>query len=183
MKTLEDFFNFFSVNSKGIFVFILLLITLITIIQWLARIFGWGNYKSLQEKEQNVGILYLLAQFITKIIDDFRNFLAFFLVLIFAIVLFYSIKINGDNDVPEGIENALQAVMSTLGTLIVAIIGYYFGESAAAKKNVVNPIINLESDTNVQEPEDKHEKDKKDNSEKKIKATEELNNLTNNKNE
>lgn len=72
---------------------------------------------------------FLIADALTKIVNDFRHLLALMLVSIFALALVYVLYASNKNigQIKEG----LQAVVATLGGLVGSIIGYYFGESSA----------------------------------------------------
>ena len=62
----------------------------------------------------------------------FRHLLALAIVLLFGVVLIFSLVRAGQD--PQQISTVLQAVTSSLGGLIGAIIGYYFGESAGRRQ-------------------------------------------------
>jgi hypothetical protein len=82
-----------------------------------------------------VGPWQWLQWFFTTIIDDFRNFLALVLMGIFvlAMVLMLWPSLASEEGTYDNLKDGLQTVVACLGGLVGSIIGYYFGESAAAK--------------------------------------------------
>jgi hypothetical protein len=123
------------------------LLMLVLMLQWVCWIFRWGRFKvptsggqpSLLDGTSAGGqprgvvqsTVYIIGNFITTLIDDFRHLLALIIVLIFGAALAYAMY-KADGSLP-GIRDALQAVAATLGGLVGSIIGYYYGESAAGK--------------------------------------------------
>ncbi|MEW5939161.1 MAG: hypothetical protein AB1750_05840, partial [Chloroflexota bacterium] len=129
--TMQNFLTFLDQNSGGLLVLAGIVIFLILIIQWITWIFGLGRYKkalgaagSLRDKTAQ----FVFGEFLAKVINDFRNLLAVMMVLVFALVLVFTIFRSATH---EETTSSLQAVMSTLGALVGPIVGYYFGESAA----------------------------------------------------
>ncbi len=130
----DTFFGFFEQHSTGVLLFLVVLFCLVLMIGWLARIFGIGQYSkrysaSLGARER---LGFVIARFFANIIDDFRHFLALMLVIIFTVLIIYSMAAAGSF---EEKMKALQLVIASIGTLLGSIIGYYFGESAANKAN------------------------------------------------
>ncbi len=130
----DTFFGFFEQHSMGVLLFLVVLFCVVLMIAWLARIFGIGQYSrryssSLGTRER---LGFVIARFFANIIDDFRHFLALVLVVIFTILIIYSMAAAGSF---EEKMKALQLVIASIGTLLGSIIGYYFGESAANKIN------------------------------------------------
>lgn len=122
--------SFFADNITGIIMAIIVVLTLLYSINFLASIFGWGRYKDQPLKSSQV--YGIIRHLLVTIINDFRHLLALIITLIFAAVLVYMVvSEQGDKS------DALQTVMATIGTLITAILGYYFGESSR-KKNEEN---------------------------------------------
>lgn len=143
---MRDFFDFLSNHGKGVFYLFLIAVGAMVIIQWIAWIFKLGRYREGFDKDKSSGIVYIVADFFVKIINDFRHLLALTIILVFAWVLVYSVikavgfdaKYGTDQNF-ENLRDVLQAVVSTLGGIVGSIIGYYFGESAGRKhmeKNV-----------------------------------------------
>jgi len=130
---MEDFFKFFENNYTGIIYFLLSLVVVILLVQWIAWVFSIGRFKvqKLSPGKRSDRLRFLIADLMVKIINDFRHFLALIMVTIFGLVLFYSLINYAGNS--EEVTKVLQAVISTIGVLIGSIIGYYFGESAGIK--------------------------------------------------
>lgn len=72
----------------------------------------------------------IIADFLARLINDFRHLLALVIVVIFFSLVFYSMAMS---DKFEEKMDALQMVMASFGGLLGSIIGYYFGESAARR--------------------------------------------------
>lgn len=142
---MEKFFSFFEDNVAGIVVFLLSVFALLLLLKMAARIMGFGRYRHSDNTSSSTG--YILTQLAVKIITEFRHFLALVLVLIFATALGYALyTANKAANDPDALSKSLQAVMSTLGGLVGSIVGYYFGESAAARSN------NRDTDSNGNPP-------------------------------
>ncbi len=128
---MESILDFFAQNGKAIAILLLSLGGVALLVQWFSWIFRLGRYASPVEKDPTTrqSIRFLLAEILAKIINDFRHLLALIIVAIFAFVLIYVMLKAGSNfdDLKEGV----QVVVAALGGLIGAVIGYYFGESAA----------------------------------------------------
>lgn len=128
---MDSFLRFLEYHLVGIFLLVLILFSVILIVNWFAWIFAWGRFQGARSTENRQGgFFYLFADFIVKLINDFRHFLALVLVSIFASSLFY--VITQAKDVGE-LQALIQTVMATLGTLVGSIVGYYFGESAVKR--------------------------------------------------
>ncbi len=130
----DTFFSFFEQHTQGVLLFLFVLFCLVLMIAWLANIFRVGRYSA--RNSRNLGtrerLGFVIARFFANIIDDFRHFLALMLVIIFTILIIYSMAAAGTF---EEKMKALQLVIASIGTLLGSIIGYYFGESAASKSN------------------------------------------------
>jgi len=125
---MESFLKFLEDHYIGILVLILLLFSLVLILNWLARIFSWGTFKSRQfDFASKNNFSYVITMFFVNLINDFKHFLALVIVVIFSGLIIYSMA-TGDK-FEEKME-ALQLVIASLGGLLGSIIGYYFGESA-----------------------------------------------------
>jgi hypothetical protein len=134
---MQDLLLFLELHYVSVFLLILIIFVLVWMINWLAWIFSLGRFKGDKAAPNNSGRpnsqgkgLYLLGEFIVNIINDFRHLLALVLVLIFAFALGYVFVVSPTS---KDLIDGLQAVMSTLGTLVGSIVGYYFGESAVKK--------------------------------------------------
>ena len=111
------------------------LVVIIMLIQWIAWLFSIGRFEAGRSsvRKRSDTIRFLLMDLMVKIINDFRHFLALIMVVIFGLVLAYSLIGYATNS--DEVTNVLQAVMSTIGVLIGSIIGYYFGETAGKKSS------------------------------------------------
>lgn len=132
---MEELFTTLETYRTGIFVLVLLCFVFLLLLDWVMRILSLGKYKrslrvSIRSEARQSGFLFLMGELLSKIITDFRHFLAILLLIIFGIALFLAIDFAKN---VEDLSKALQSVMATLGTLIGSIIGYYYGESAARK--------------------------------------------------
>lgn len=156
---MNTFLTFLQEHFVGLIVAFAAMLMLLLVVNWLAWIFRWGRYKKSHAEtgtaSGKAGIMYIFADFVVKIINDFRHLLALFLVTIFAVAVGYAIFSSCDVDSLSG---NLQAVVSTLGGLVGSIVGYYFGESAARKtKNETQnsePIVQLGVPTEAIKPVD-----------------------------
>ena len=94
---------------------------------------------SFSQEPPGKSIRFILAELAANIINEFRHLLALVLVLLllFGGVLAYGL-VRGGKDA-QGISDVIQAVASSLGGLIGAIIGYYFGESAGSRRRADEP--------------------------------------------
>lgn len=123
-------FDYLAANAAGIWLLIAIALFGILATQWLSWIFRWGRFSEGTPHEKS--IRFILAELATNIINEFRHLLALVLVLLFGGVLAFGLVKAGDD--AQGISAVLQAVASSLGGLIGAIIGYYFGESAGSRR-------------------------------------------------
>lgn len=129
-------FGYLAANAAGIWMLIVIVFFGILAAQWLSWIFRWGRFSQEPPKEKR--IRFILAELATNIINEFRHLLALVLVLLFGGVLAFGLVKAGDD--AQKISAVLQAVASSLGGLIGAIIGYYFGESAGRRRAPVEPV-------------------------------------------
>ncbi|MEP2935320.1 MAG: hypothetical protein ABJM06_06355 [Gilvibacter sp.] len=126
---MKSLLEYLGDNYIGIVVFIIIIFSIIGALNWMARIFRWGRYKTeSQESDHLNGITYVISVFFTNLINDFKHLLALIIVIIFTGLIIYSMAAGSNFD--EKLE-ALQLVIASLGGLLGSIIGYYFGESAA----------------------------------------------------
>ncbi len=132
--SVDNFFTFLEMHYKGIFLFLFALYFVVFLIERLAKIFNWGKYGRRKEDchDPKSSFTYIIAEFFVNIINDFRHLLALAIVLIFFCLIIY-VTFVGENF--EQKKEGIQLVLTSLGGLIAAIIGYYFGESAAMKSN------------------------------------------------
>ena len=140
---MEKFLVFLELHYRGVLYLVLILFSIILAINWLAVIFSWGKFKkSSQDLDNNNSIdnmldgtfAHIVSRFLVNIIDDFKHLLALIIVIIFAILILYSM--TATNNFDEKME-ALQVVIASLGGLLGSIIGYYFGESAAKSTTAI----------------------------------------------
>ncbi|MBX3318097.1 MAG: hypothetical protein KF902_14670 [Phycisphaeraceae bacterium] len=117
-------------------------VTILTIATWAMWLAGVGRFKpnaadATTTNGSRIGPWQWLQWFFTTIIDDFRNFLALVLMGIFliAMVLMLWPSLAYPCGTYDNLKDGLQTVVACLGGLVGSIIGYYFGESAAAKAN------------------------------------------------
>ncbi len=131
---LDTFMGYLAENGEAVKLILMSALVMILMIQWLAWIFKFGRFSHPTDQktgisyETNNGIRHVIADLMVKVIDDFRHLLALVIILMFALALGYTLIFA---DTISEISDGLQAVTSTLGGIIGAIIGYYFGESAA----------------------------------------------------
>lgn len=125
----------------------LILIVLLVFTTWtityiftrLSQIFGWGNYKDAQKSEERSSS-YLIADFFSNLINDFRHLLALLLIIIFFIILMYSmVTAKTHNDLID----VIKTIVASLGTLVGSVIGYYYGEARNKKEGAESPTINI----------------------------------------
>jgi hypothetical protein len=132
---MDTLLTFLAQNRAGIITLCFLIFFFLLIIQWLAWLFNLGRYANQTVDSGNDwtrhSIRFLIAEALAKIINDFRHLLALIVVSIFGLSLFYVMVKAGSSF--ENVLNGVQAVAAALGGLIGSIIGYYFGESAAAR--------------------------------------------------
>lgn len=146
---MTNFFAFLETYRSGIFIFLLSLLCLAFVVQWFAWIFSFGRFKrggasgitAAASSAQKQNLRYIISDAVIKIVNDFRHLLALVIIAIFAVALCFALFQTRAS--LEGMKEALQAVVATLGGLVGSIIGYYFGESAVIKareaENATNP--------------------------------------------
>ena len=84
---MTSFLVFLGENTRGFAVLVGILFILILSIQWIAWLFNWGRFRQIEAETDRPSIRYMVAEFITKIINDFRHVLAIALTLIFAVAI------------------------------------------------------------------------------------------------
>jgi hypothetical protein len=125
--------DYFALHRQGITVLLACAFALVLLLQWVCWIFAWGRFaRTAAAGRQELRVV--ITDFFVKIIDDFKHLLALVLVLIFMgtlVVMIWPGIVGGD---AAKMESSLKAVVASLGGIIGTIIGYYFGESAGARK-------------------------------------------------
>lgn len=114
----------------------------VAIVQWLAWIFRRGRFGNEPGQVQPVrseSLRYVTADFLVKIINDFRNLLALVIVGVFAAALAIAMYPGVRHWNVDELGKGVQSVAAALGGLIGSIIGYYFGESAATQRAASAP--------------------------------------------
>ena len=130
--------------------FVLLVVTLF--VNWIAWIFRLGRFEQSGSPSPTPTLRFVVANFFAEIINDFRHFLALLIVLLFAVALFAAMYPGlSANDVGK-LTDGLQAVAAALGGLIGSIMGYYFGESAASRKEADSNAPVPDASSPVQQP-------------------------------
>ena len=135
---LSDFLTFLEHHQVGLLILGCIITFLAIIANWFFRIFQLGRYKPIDTKPGHrpvsaarEGFGFLMGKLMSKVIYEFRHLLALLILLTFVGILIYSMKGESYEDKID----ALKEVMSTLGVLVVSIVGYYFGESSVLKNN------------------------------------------------
>ena len=132
-------------DLSAVWNFVLLTLLTVLVLQWIFWIFGWGRFSRRAPATQ--GVRFIVADLIANIINDFRHLLALLIVLIYGAALAFGL-LRAGTDV-QAVANVLQAVSSSLGGLIGAMIGYYFGESAARRRPISESRASSDSDRRV----------------------------------
>ncbi len=131
---MSSIINFFANNGTGIAIMLSSIAGVVMLVQWLSWIFELGRYSHAKEDSATrQSLRFLVAEMLTKIINEFRHLFALIMVIIFAIALGYAMLKAGSDY--EKLLDGIQVVVASLGGLIGSIIGYYFGESAAQRQN------------------------------------------------
>ena len=99
---------------------------------WVLWTFRWGRYSGPASTDSK--IRYVLTDFLVNIINDFRHLLALVIVILFGVALFTAMWPGMMKEDVTLIKDGLQGVLASFGGLLGAVIGYYFGESAASKR-------------------------------------------------
>ena len=131
---MSSLLDYLAARRTGIFVFLLIVIVLAAVGNWVLWMFAWGRYRGAGRTDSK--IRFVLADFFVKIINDFRHLLALIIVMMFAVALFAAMCPGIWYHSVDGVKEGVQAVAAALGGLIGSIIGYYFGESAANKSRL-----------------------------------------------
>jgi hypothetical protein len=129
-----QFLAFLREHSASVWLLLATLAFIALVCHWMAWVFGWGRFNAATPQQPRSNQLrFVIADLFTKIIDDFRHFLALIVVVIFAASLAYAMFCAGKDG--EGVSKAVQGIVASLGGLVGSILGYYFGESAGARKS------------------------------------------------
>jgi len=127
--------NFIWQNRGALWTLVGLLVVVCAFVTWMAWVFGWGRFARRSAPSSGQTLPYVVTRFFVEIINDFRHFLALVIVVLFAgalgIAMYPGFRAGDVGALTEGVES----VAAALGGLIGSIIGYYFGESAAARKD------------------------------------------------
>jgi|ERR1051326_3828757 hypothetical protein len=146
---MTKFFTFLQTYRAGVLLFLLILIVSVFLTQWLAWIFARGRFRRSGSgvgtgtgdgSSKTAG--FVLADFLVKIINEFRHLLALLVLVIFAFALAFSLIKAGSLSTGDAVSNmkgAIEGVVATLGGLVGSIIGYYFGESSITKPGDLKP--------------------------------------------
>lgn len=118
-------FTFLQTYRSGIFLLVLLLASIAFLVQWLAWIFSLGRFRPSADpfRQQNF-LRYTISEAIVKIVNEFGHVIALIILFIFSFTLIFAlVQTRGDI---AGMTDALKTVVSTMGGLVGAVIGYYF---------------------------------------------------------
>lgn len=126
--------SFAAERWLGILLLLFTLIVLGALVNWVLWMFGWGRFRKVIRTDSK--LRFVLADFLVKIINDFRHLLALLIVLLFSVALFAAMWPGMMKQDVSLIKEGLEGVAAALGGLIGSIIGYYFGESAANKSRL-----------------------------------------------
>jgi hypothetical protein len=149
------FLTFLADHRSGIWVFLVIVGALCFILQWLCWILRLGRFgpQAATGPRQANPLRFVLAEFFVRLINDFRHLLALVVVSMFALALFAAMLPGLLDRNIETIKDGLQAVAAALAGLIGSIIGYYFGESAATKREPESRTVTESSQPSVQGPD------------------------------
>ena len=128
--------DFFAEHRAGVGVLLASGFALTLALQWLCWIFGWGRFTRSAAGTGRQELRVVVTDFLVKIIDDFRHLLALIVVLVFVVVLAIVLWPGMMGANVASMEEGLKSVVASLGGLIATILGYYFGESAGARRAV-----------------------------------------------
>jgi len=148
----DGFLNFLADHSVGILLLLLILIASASVTNWLLWMFGLGRYKGPLPASSK--IRFVLADFLVKIINDFRHLLALVIVLLFSGALLIAMWPGMMKQDVTLLRDGLQSVAAALGGLLGSVIGYYFGESAARRRYDAGQLAISPGPAEQQEPGD-----------------------------
>ena len=131
---MTSFLDFMAAQRTGILMALVSLIVLAALLRWVLSMFGWGRFQQPSTAMRPGSTWpFVIAEFFAKIISEFRHLLALLIVVLFFLALFVGMWPGIIKQDVTQIKDGLQGVAAAMGGLIGSIIGYYFGESAAAK--------------------------------------------------
>lgn len=133
-QAMSGILDFFAQHKGGILVLSGAVFALIVVLQWVCWIFCLGRFnKATRQGTSHQELRFVITDFFVKIIDDFRHLLALVIVFVFLVTLAIMLWPGAKKGDVAMMETSLKVIVATLGNLIAAIIGYYFGESAGGK--------------------------------------------------
>ena len=132
---MSRFLDYVSLHRGGAAIVLLIALGLVLALQWIAWIFQFGRFKAnITPRRPPNQLRYIVADFFVRLINDFRHLLALCIVMLFAVALAAAMYPGFRRWDVQQMAAGLQAVAAALGGLMGSIIGYYFGESAAAQR-------------------------------------------------
>ncbi len=126
--------DFFAEHRAGVGVLLASGFAVTLLLQWVCWISGWGRFARSASGPGRQELRVVVTDFLVKIIDDFRHLLALIVVLVFVVVLVVVLWPGMMGGNVASMEEGLKSVVASLGGLIATILGYYFGESAGARR-------------------------------------------------
>lgn len=145
-----EFLSYLELHQQGIIVLFLCIFGIGLLAHYVMWIFGIGRFNRTSFRPPRERLNFVLADAAIKIINDFRHFLALLILVVFSAILGYAVYKSSNE--ANGIKDALQSVMATLGGLVGSIIGYYFGESAVRSNVGSGSNVNQEINQSGAEP-------------------------------
>jgi len=127
--------NFIWQNRGALWTLVGLLGVVCVFVSWMAWVFGWGRFARRSAPASAQTLPYIVTSFFVALINDFRHFLALVIVMLFAVALFIAMYPGFQDGNVTALTEGVESVAAALGGLIGSIIGYYFGESAATRKD------------------------------------------------
>jgi hypothetical protein len=126
--------DFFAEHRAGVGVLLASGFAATLLLQWVCWIAGWGRFTRSAPGPGRQELRVVVTDFFVKIIDDFRHLLALIVVVVFVVVLVIVLWPGMMGGNVASLEQGLKSVVASLGGLIATILGYYFGESAGARR-------------------------------------------------
>jgi hypothetical protein len=126
-------------NRAGVIVMLASIALFTLLLNWVMWLFGWGRFKTTTPVGKDSKLRFVLANFFVEVVNDFRHLLALVIAFLFAVTLFFAMLpgiMAGD---VAKIKDGIQGAAAALGGLMGSIIGYYFGESAASRRQALPP--------------------------------------------
>jgi len=132
---MSDFFVYLETHRVGILIALLCLVGLVAIVQWLTWLFSKGRFSSeVYKMSRPSSMRFIVSEFGVKIINEFGHLIALIILFIFSFTLIFAMFQTRGN--PAEMRDSLQTIVSSLGGLVGAVIGYYFN---SAVKNLESP--------------------------------------------